>query len=974
MITHFAPRGIRAPRPNPAKLPRMSAATIRDYLKEITAIQRGGEFTEHSFRSALLKLLQQLLPDVDTTNEPGRVMPGGAPDYVLKRDQIPLGYIEAKNIDKSLDDKLFSEQFNRYLQSLDNLVFTNYLQFRFHRDGDTKPVAQVAIAKLSGGKIKLLPDNFARFADLVTDFGAYQGQTITTADDLAARMADKARLLAGVIEEALHAPDEAAENRSLSAQLRTFKRYLIADINERRFAGMYAQTIAYGLFVARLHDDMPGDFSRRKAAELIPSTNPFLAKFFTYIAALDLDARIRWIVDDLADIFRAVDVDEVMRDFGKATQRIDPFLHFYETFLGAYDSKLRKGRGVYYTPAPAVNFIVRAVDSILKTEFGLKGGLADTAKTTVTAAGKKKRAHKVQLLDPATGTGTFLAEVVKFIRADFAQLKGAWPGYVKNDLIPRLNGFEILMAPYAMAHLKLEMTLRDTGCELNGEQLRIFLTNSLEEHHPDSDTLFAQWLADESREANRVKREAPLFVVFGNPPYSVSSHNTGAWIENLTADYKTDLQERNIQPLSDDYVKFIRYGEYLVEKNGEGVLAYISNNSFIDGLIHRRMRARLLETFDKIYILDLHGDARKKERAPDGSKDRNVFDIQQGVSINIFVKTGKKKSGAMAEVFHFDLFGARQAKYEFLWGHALGKVKFNKLKPRAPYLFFVPKDFTAQAEYDAGFPAHALFDDFNSGIKTHKDQLVIAFTEEDALQVKYDLQTLSVEAVQEKYRFPSGSESKIISAKRDVAQNDPETVPILYRPFDVRRTLYTGNSSGLMEAPRHKTMRHMLAGDNLALMTVRQQSTFPFQHVLVTDNIADCCAVSLQTREWGYFFPLYLYPDEAQSRLDDEPSRKPNLDADIVDAIPYQQPGDNTVTSVQFDNGRVFINKTQYFGDVPKAAWEFYVGGYQPAQKYLKDRKGRVLTWDEIARYQKIIIALNESAEVMQKIDAAARV
>ena len=1037
----------------------MSPPAIRAYLKEAAAIQSGGEFTEHSFRGALQKLLQAHLPGVDITNEPGRIMEGGAPDYVLKRNQIPLGYIEAKNIDKSLDDKTFRDQFNRYLQSLDNLIFTNYLEFRFYRDAEIKPVAVIAIAELRGGKIKPLPENFARFENLIADFGAYQGQTITVADDLAKRMADKARLLAGVIEEALREPTEAAENRSLGAQLRTFQKYLISDINEKRFAGVYAQTIAYGLFVARLHDSLPGDFSRRKAAELIPSSNPFLGKFFGYIADYDLDARIRWIVDDLADIFRATDVDEVMRDFGRATGRTDPFLHFYETFLGKYDSRLRKGRGVYYTPEPAVNFIVRAVDSILKKEFGLKNGLADTAKTTA-ANGGKKRVHKVQILDPATGTGTFLADTIKHIYRGFRGQKGIWPDYVRADLIPRLNGFEILMAPYAMAHLKLEMVLRETGCELDGERLRILLTNSLEQHHPGSDTLFAQWLADESREANKVKRDAPLMVVFGNPPYSVSTHNTGAWIEGLMDDYKTDLQERNIQPLSDDYVKFIRYGQFLVEKNSEGVLAYISNNGFIDGLIHRRMRRYLLETFDQIYILDLHGSVRKKETAPDGSKDQNVFDIQQGVSINIFVKNGKKKKTALGEVFHCDLFGARKSKYEFLWSHELSDVNFRKLEAPPPNFFFVPKDFSAQAEYDAGFSARALFGNFNSGVKTHRDKLVVAFTDDEMEQAKKDLQDLSAEEIQDKYRLPVGSESKVAAAKKDAAQNDPEATPILYRPFDVRQTLYTGKSSGLMERPRHKTMRHMLAGDNLGLIFSRTvYGGADWRDVLVSNCIVEFGIMATRVGNTAPLCPLYLYPDETQTRLDGQPSRKPNLNVDIVQQIAgnigmkftpektsarntfapldildyiyavlhgptyrekfreflkidfprvpfprdrkhfrvlaklgaelralhlmesaklnrlittYPEPGDNTVTAGKFEAGKVWINKTQHFAQAPKAAWEFYIGGYQPAQKYLKDRRDRALTPDEINHYQKIIVALVETAKVMKKIDTVA--
>ncbi|MDD9855167.1 MAG: N-6 DNA methylase, partial [Gammaproteobacteria bacterium] len=663
----------------------MSPPAIRAYLKAVAERHRRGDATEHSYRGDLEILLRAMLPGVDITNEPRRITDCGAPDYVLKRNQIPLGYIEAKNIDKSLDDKTFRDQFNRYLQSLDNLIFTNYLEFRFHRDAETKPVATVAIAELRNGKIKPLPENFARLKNLIADFGAYQGQTITAADDLAKRMADKARLLGQVIAGALADDEEngAGGDGELQNQLKAFREILDAGIKPPRFAGIYAQTIAYGMFVARLHDPTPMTFTRHEAAKLIPGSNPFLKKFFGYIADYDLDARIRWLVDDLADIFRATDVGALMKDFGRSTQRTDPFIHFYETFLGQYDGKLRKSRGVYYTPAPAVNFIVRAVDEILKKEFKLSGGLADTAKTMVTVDGAEKEVHKVQILDPGTGTGTFLADIVQFIHESFRGQRGVWPDYVRDDLLPRLNGFEILMAPYAMAHVKLEMILKETGFELGGQRLRIFLTNSLENREAETkmrDIPFANWLVQEARGADEVKRDTPVMVVMGNPPYAVSSSNRGRWIETQMNDYKTNLTERNIQPLSDDYVKFIRYGEHLIDKTGEGILAYISNNSFIDGLIHRRMREHLLQTFDRIYVLNLHGDTRKKERAPDGSKDQNVFDIMQGVSINLFVKRGGKKKSAMGEVFHCDVFGARQSKYEFLWSNALGKVKFRKLK------------------------------------------------------------------------------------------------------------------------------------------------------------------------------------------------------------------------------------------------------------------------------------------------------
>jgi len=519
-----------------ANISPMPPSAIRAYLKEVAAIQRGGEFTEHSFRGDLQKLMQELLPGVRITNEPRRVA-CGAPDFVLARDLIPLGYIEAKDLGKSLDDAAHREQLQRYVKSLDNLIFTNYLEFRFYRDGDLKPVSIVSIAEIIGGKIKPNPNDFEQFADSVKNFGAYEGQTITSAADLAERMAGKARLLARVIGNAMTERNKVTDSRSLEAQLQAFKKFLIADISVGDFAGVYAQTIAYGMFAARLHDPTLTTFSRKKAAEMIPKSNPFLRKFFQYIAGYDLDERIRWIVDDLADIFRATNVADLMRDFGKATQRTDPFIHFYETFLGKYDEKQRKSRGVYYTPEPAVSFIVRAVDEILKKEFKLPGGLADATKTPVTINGAKKKMHKVQILDPAAGTGTFLAEVVKLISAKFRAQKGAWPGYVKKELLPRLNGFEILMAPYAMAHLKLEMALRATGCELNAERLRIFLTNSLEQHHLDSDAMFgamlALWLTDESKEADEIKRDVPVMVVMGNPPYAVSSSNRGRWIQDL---------------------------------------------------------------------------------------------------------------------------------------------------------------------------------------------------------------------------------------------------------------------------------------------------------------------------------------------------------------------------------------------------------------------------------------------------------
>jgi len=598
--------------------------TIQQYLSKVETLYKTGNAREHSYRGDLQNLIMAILPDVLVTNEPARVQ-CGAPDYVLTRKDIPVGYIEAKDIGVDLGSKILKEQFDRYKSGLSNLIFTDYMDFHFYKDGEL--TTKIAIAKIENGVILPLNENFEQFTELIKNFSLTVSQSIKSPTKLAQMMAGKAKLMASVIEKSLNIDDQQEHRSQLKSQMLSFQQMLIHDIDNKAFADIYSQTIAYGMFAARYHDPTLPTFSRMEAAELIPKSNPFLRKLFQDIAGFDLDIRLTWIVDELVNIFLASDVAHIMKNFGKSTKQEDPVVHFYETFLGEYNPALRKARGVWYTPQPVVNFIVRAVDDILKTEFDLPQGLADTSKIKIKkkavtqTKGKDAKikeveteveVHKVQILDPATGTGTFLAEVVKHIYKKFEGQQGIWSKYVTNDLIPRLNGFELLMASYAMAHLKMDMLLTETGYKPTDDQrFRIFLTNSLEEAHPDTATLFSSWLSDEADQANAIKRDSPVMVVIGNPPYSVSSTNKSPWIESLTADYKKDMKERNIQPLSDDYIKFIRFGQHFIDKNGEGILAYISNNSFIDGKIHRQMRKHLLESFDKIYVLDLHGNTGK---------------------------------------------------------------------------------------------------------------------------------------------------------------------------------------------------------------------------------------------------------------------------------------------------------------------------------------------------------------------------
>lgn len=597
--------------------------TLTQYLEKIAIEYKSGRATEHSYRSHLKDLVESTLPGVNAINEPKRIA-AGAPDYVLTRNNIPVGFIEAKDLGDALDKTAKSSQLQRYRESLDNLILTDYLRFLFFRNNQL--VEDIRLADIDAkGRLVFKEDVWQKFTTLLQNFGSFTGQTIKSAEKLAQMMAAKARLLQEILYNALETEDE--QNRSLQDQYEAFQDTLLKDITHAEFADLYSQTIAYGMFAARLHDTSIETFSRQEAANLIPKSNPFLRQLFQYVAGYDIDTRIEWIVDELATVFLHTNVKELLQDFGKTTQRNDPVIHFYETFLAEYNPKLRKSRGVYYTPEPIVNFIVRAVDDILQTEFKLKDGLADTSKVEIdvqtqmtTRSGKpkvgKEMVHRVQVLDPATGTGTFLSEVVKHLyNTRFSAMPGIWSDYVERDLLPRLHGFELLMASYAMCHLKLDLLLKDTGYTPKDptKRLKVYLTNSLEEHDKDYHSLFASFIADESRQASKVKREMPIMVVIGNPPYSGHSANKGAWIENLLNAYKQEpgggkLQEKNPKWLNDDYVKFIRYGEHFVEKNGEGILAFITNHSYLDNPTFRGMRWHLLQTFDKIYVIDLHGN------------------------------------------------------------------------------------------------------------------------------------------------------------------------------------------------------------------------------------------------------------------------------------------------------------------------------------------------------------------------------
>jgi predicted helicase len=917
---------------------------------------------------------------------------------------------------------------------------------------------------------------------------------IASAEDLARRLAGLAHLIRDAIARAF-------QTRQASTQLRDWRSAFAATLLPElapqdhpqkeaeavdEFADMFAQTLAYGLFSARVAAG-PGKFTREKAQRLIPRTNPFLRAFFEQItsAALD-DEPFAGYVEDLF---------QILAGFGKRGPHRDPVVHFYETFLQAYDPKVRELRGVYYTPEPVVNYIVRSIDRLLKGRFGLKEGLADHSKVTVEGmeggALAGPETHRVLILDPAAGTATFLYSVLEFIRSQFKARNnaGQWGGYVHEHLLPRLFGFELLMAPYAIAHFKLGLALAAMDEEplfrqqwsyepRAGERLNIFLTNTLEDLERAAEQLGPlRALSDEANSAHEVKKGKPVLVVLGNPPYSGHSANKGEWISSLVRDYYfcdgKPLGERNPKWLQDDYVKFLRWGQWRIERTGQGVLAFITNHGYLDNPTFRGLRQHLMRTFDEIHILNLHGNSKKREVVPEtGQPDKNVFDIQQGVAIGIFVKLPpgartKRRQGGLAAVFHADLWGAqRQAKYDWLDSHHLDSTAWTPLAPASPQYLFVPQDTRRLREYERGWKITEMMPVSVLGFQSHRDHFAVALDKQAIEHRLLDLRCCqsSDDDLRRRYSLRDNRDWKLAVARKRLRQEGDwqrSVIQCSYRPFDVRWCCFDGAA---MDYPRRQLKAHVARRDNLVISLTRQTRAPQWRHALAAQMPTP--AVFLEIKDGASVFPLYLYPDGALPEEDlfaHRDGRRPNLSGEFVrelcrklrvDFVPeglgrpgkhevgpelifnyayavfhspqyrkryseflrvdfprlpltgnialfralagiggelvdlhargkgeprglsYPIKADNVVETVRYqpplgkDPGRVWINDCQYFEGVPEAAWNFPIGGYLPAQRWLRDRVGRALAFDDQAEYQRIIWALIQTRRLMGEIDA----
>ncbi len=898
-------------------------------------------------------------------------------------------------------------------------------------------------------------------------------QTIATPKDLAILLSRRARLLAGAALADLGVDDESPVDFAYAQ----FKAELLTDIDKAEFADVYAETLTYGLFAARcLSDDKFTVASADRALREIPLLSSL---FHDY--EFRIDDNLRWILDEIVALLDAAPIAGITDYFANRSGRADPMLDFYEPFLAAFDPRKREARGVYYTPEPVVGYMVRSVAALLERDFNRK--ITD---------------KEVRVLDPATGTGSFLFAVADEIHRQIVDFDAAsWNAQTVENTLARLFGLELMVAPYTIAHLKLRLQFGAWGTPPRS-RVGIYLSNTLDD--PRGNYGGTVEMVKELKTADQIKSETEILVVIGNPPYAghsanvtkrevtentsgailrkgkaasysesrvVTKHNeVGARVESYKFVDGVKLSERNLKWLQNDYVKFLAFAQNRIARTGEGIVAYITDRGYLDNSTFRGLRANLMDEFDALYVLDLHGSAKKKEKSPDGSADQNVFAIQQGVAILLAVKT-KGSSGARASVYHADLWGRKKEKEDALGANDVLTTAWQTLTPKAPHYLFLPRDETHLEEYKQGWKITDVFNQNGEpapGFVTTQDQFAISFSADEAkTKVKSLLASKDETDARKLFRLCSQDQWNYANAKRDLAvQNwESEVIPVLYRPFDTRWTIW---NSHVAVHRRERVNKHMIRTNNIALCTVRGLETPDFEHVFVSDIAMQHHTVSI--KEVNYIFPLYLYvepksPTKEQTgtlaELDLESvglEKRANLNPKFVAAITSivgvaaspeaifdyiyatlhrpdyrakyaaflktdfpriplprdgeqfealrslgarlvalhlldekrapalaQSPfkpvgeGDNIVSGARYDEAEQTIgfNATRGFAPVSRAVWEFKIGGYQVAKKWLDDRKGRALEFEELQHYAQVLAALQGTIEAMAALQSLAR-
>jgi len=1012
---------------------------IQKYFKEIKNIYLHGDYTEWSYRTPFENFIKGLNPNYNLVQEPKRTIGLGAPDFKAFYKSRKVGFIETKDLNENLDKILETEQLKKYIESIDNLILTNYLQFILIRKGrKIYECSLLTLYDLEKGRLTISEDKISMFISLMREFFDYKLPTITSAEELAFELSKRAKLLKELAAEQLLEDLKKVENRDSPSSIYDFYqgvKELIKDIKIEDCADAYAQTVTYGLFLAK--KNCPNTLDRRIASYYIPKNVGIIKRIFLNISGEEFPPNISWIVDDIIDILNTSKLYEILNKIDKRSKKDkDPIIFFYEDFLNYYEPEKRKHLGVYYTPRPVVNFIVNSVHSVLKKYFDKPLGFADDS---------------VNVLDPAIGTGTFFWITFNLVPIELINqgLRGIIFDKIRNHLLKHFYGFEILITPYVISHLKLTDLLQKWHYRFrDDDRIQVYLTNTLEPSEVHGLLPFLREITEESRIANQIKLQRPILVVMGNPPYAGLSANKGEWIDKLLKEgykrvdgtkddgyYKVagkSLGEKNPKWLQDDYVKFIRYAQWKIDKNGEGIVGFITNHSYLDNPTFRGMRESLLQSFDRIYILNLHGNAKKKEKCPDGSKDENVFDIQQGVAIGIFIKNKKLRD---KKVYYADLWGLREDKYHWLDRHTINNVKWQEIKPASPYYFFVPKDAALEKEYNKFWKITDIFPVNSVGVVTSRDNFVIDFNKNILKQriEEFTNDKVSDELIRSKFKLKDKKAWKLADARKIIMKKEHwenSITKILYRPFDIRWIFYDDT---LIERPRKDVMKHMLK-ENLGLCVGRQWSVIGSENydiVYVTDKIVD---FNFFRRGGELVFPLYLYSNS---------DKKPNVSLELLkfitkkygreitpeeifyyiyailysptyrkkyeEFLQYDFPripfvddydkfkqlselgkelvelhlmrkrmltkvkfdilGSNVVEKVKYENSKIWINKEQYFDGVSEDVWNFHIGGYQVLDKWLKSRKNRKLESKDIEQFLQIVEIIRETIRLMDEID-----
>ncbi len=1035
---------------------------LKRYLKEIFNTGKRGDAREESYYEALATLLRDAATSLGKSKTHITTLPksteAGNPDFrVWDGKQHIVGYIEAKapTVD-NLDAIEYSDQLKRYRHTFPNLILTNFFEFRLYRNGER--ILKTFIARpFIVHSLKAIPplENEAEFEKLMEAFFSFSLPKAYTAQGLAVELAKRTSFLRDEVISKELSNGKSSQN-FIHGFFEAFQKYLIRGLNKEDFADLYSQTITYGLFAARMRAE--NGFNRKLAYTHIPPTIGILKDVFRFISLEDAPPQMEWIIDDIAEVLSVADVNKILQQYFHEGRGKDPVIHFYETFLSEYDPKTRERRGVYYTPEPVVSYIVRSLHHILKTRFSKSDGMANDS---------------VTVLDPASGTLTFLAETAKLALDEFVRKygDGQKEGFIKEHILKNYYAFELMMAPYAVGHLKMSFLLEELGYRLGDEdRFKLYLTNTLEMEDLEQTSFPGMAsLSEESHQAGKIKKEQPILAIMGNPPYSGHSANQGQWIDDLLKKgythkngfkdegyYQVDgepLGERNPKWLQDDYVKFIRFAQWKIDQAGIGVLGFITNHSYLDNPTFRGMRRSLMNSFDEIYILDLHGNSLKKETCPDGSKDENVFDIRQGVAIGLFIKTAEKRK--TPKIYHSNLWGLREHKYEWLDSHDLANTDWIEISPKAEFYLFIPRDESLLKQYEKWPKITDIFPVNSVGVVTARDKFVI---DADIEALKRRIRAFRDPNVHDEhisipYKLKEKANWKISAARKAVREDinwEDAFIQILYRPFDVQYIYY---HDALVERSRRNVMRHMMQ-ENLGLITNRQVNDL-FKHTLCTDSIINDCTVSLETRERSYLFPLYLYPDTEKQDLFSEQEKaqgkQPNISEGVLSKLSdtylespspemifyyiyavlyseiyrkkyaeflkidfpripftkeyglfqemaehgqslaglhllkspdldppiakFQGSGDDRVEKLRYEKkqNRVYINKDQYFEGVAEDIWQYHIGGYQVCNKWLKDRKGRILSLNDVKHYCKIVTAINRTIDIQKAIDGVFR-